>query len=130
MLDACPSSPGNMCTVKNEKTPRTLLDIKIAREARTAEALKIKDQQIRILTEQNNKLLEAIEKGEEEINAIELEKAYVDDENRQLRESNFIIQSQAKVNGAEFERLQEEEREKGMQLNARKSNFGAKKWII
>jgi hypothetical protein len=116
MLDACPSSPGNMCTVKNEKTPRTLLDIKNAREARTAEALKIKDQQIRILTEQNNKLLEAIEKGEEEINAIELEKAYVDDENRQLRESNFIIQSQAKVNGAEFERLQEEEREKGMQL--------------
>ena len=92
------------------------MDIKNAREARTAEALKIKDQQIRILTEQNNKLLEAIEKGEEEINAIELEKAYVDDENRQLRESNFIVQSQAKVNGAEFERLQEEERERDIQL--------------
>jgi len=116
MLEACPPSPGNACTIKKEKTPRTLVDIKNAREARTAEALKIKDVQIRILTEQNNKLLEAIEKGEEEINAIELEKAYVDDENRQLRESNFIVQSQAKVNGAEFERLQEEGGERDLQL--------------
>ena len=116
MLEACPPSPGNACTIKKEKMPRTLVDIKNAREARTAEALKIKDVQIRILTEQNNKLLEAIEKGEEEINAIELEKAYVDDENRQLRESNFIVQSQAKVNGAEFERLQEEGGERDLQL--------------
>lgn len=114
-VKACQSSLGN-ASVHMDKTPRTLVDIKNAREARTTEVLKIKDEQIRILTEQSNKLLEAIENGEEEISTIQLEKAHIDDENRQLRESNFIVQSQAKVTGAEFKELKEEAWERNAQL--------------
>ena len=107
-VDAC----ANESTANTSNAPRSLVDIRNARETRTAEALRIKDEQIRILTEQNNKLLDAIEKGEEEISAIQLEKLHVDDENRQLRESNFSVQSKAKVTGAEFERLKNEAEER------------------
>ena len=116
-VEACPSFLGNAFE-HQDKISRTLVDIKNAREARTAEALKIKDEQIRILTEQNNKLLQAIENGEEEISAIQLEKAYVDDENRQLRESNFSVQCQAKVTGAEFEQLKGEAGESDERLKS------------
>ena len=111
-VDAC----ANESTANTSNAPRSLVDIRNARETRTAEALRIKDEQIRILTEQNNKLLDAIEKGEEEISAIQLEKLHVDDENRQLRESNFSVQSKAKVTGAEFERLKNEAEEREQQF--------------
>ncbi len=95
---------------------RSLVDIKAARETRTSEALKIKDDQIRILTEQNNKLLEAIEKGEEEISAVQLEKLHVDEENRQLRENVFEVQSKAKVEAGELETLRNETDEREQKL--------------
>lgn len=97
---------------------RSLADIRAARENRTAEALRIKDEQIRILTEQNNKLLEAIERGEEEISALQLEKLHIDEENRELRESNFSVQSKAKVRDDELEskRLEADELEKQLKV--------------
>lgn len=102
----------------NSTLSRSLADIRCARENRTAEAMRIKDEQIRILTEQNNNLLEAIEKGEEEISALQLEKLHVDEENRQLRESNFSVQSKAKVTDDELEtrRLKVDELEKQLQV--------------
>ena len=109
----------NVNNVSNSKENhiQTLSELKNAREARTTEALRIKDEQIRILTDQNNKLLQSMEKSEEEISAIQLAKAHVDEENRQLRESNFNIQSQAKVSGAEYEEMKDNLMEKETQLH-------------
>ncbi len=101
---------------KSSLTSRSLADIRCARENRTAEALRIKDEQIRILTEQNNKLLDAIERGEEEISALQLEKLHTDEENRQLRESNFSVQSKSKVVDDELEKRTTEAEELGTQL--------------
>ena len=100
------------------QSSRSLTDIRSARENRTAEVIRIKDEQIRILTEQNNKLLDAIEKGEEEISALQLEKLHIDEENRELRESNFCVQSKSKVRDDELEstRIQTEELEKQLQV--------------
>ncbi len=103
---------------KSSNIQRSLLDIKNARDARTSEALRIKDEQIRILTNQNNELLEAIEKGEEEISVVQLEKVHVDDENRNLREKIFSFQSNAKVTNAEYEKLKEGSYEREEELKA------------
>ena len=104
-------------TPNKNSTSRSLADIRSARENRTAEALRIKDEQIRILTEQNNKLLEAIDGGEEEISALQLEKLHIDEENRQLRETNFSVQSKAKVRDDELEARKNEAEELEKQLN-------------
>lgn len=77
--------------------------IHTAKENRIAEAFSIKDKQICILTEQNNKLLEAINEGEEALCALQLEKLHTDEENRHLRESNFNVQSKARVRDDELE---------------------------
>lgn len=114
----------DQCTSENDNVPntakshRSLVEIKNAREIRTSEALRIKDEQIRILSNQNNTLIEAIEKGEEEISALQLEKSHVDDENRNLRESNFNLQSKAKVTLAEYEKLDEGTAEREQKLIA------------
>jgi len=92
-----------------ENVPRSLADIRNARETR-------RDEQIRNLTEENKDLLEAMDKGEEEISAIQLELSHVNDEVRQLRESNFSVQSRAKVQGAECERQRDESEEREEQL--------------
>jgi myosin protein heavy chain len=118
MIDVDERIPENDIIPNSSMPHRSLLDIKNARETRTSEALRIKDEQIRILTDQNNKLLEAIEKGEEEISAIQLEKLHVDDENRNLRESIFSFQSKAKVTTSEYERLKEGTEEREQQFTA------------
>lgn len=114
----------DQCTSENDNVPntakshRSLVEIKNAREIRTSEALRIKDEQIRILSNQNNTLIEAIEKGEEEISALQLEKSHVDDENRNLRDNNFNLQSKAKVTLAEYEKLDEGTAEREQKLIA------------
>lgn len=40
-----------------DKKPRTMADLRAARESRANEALKMKDEQLRILQDQNNQLL-------------------------------------------------------------------------
>ena len=87
---------------------RSLVEIRAERETRTSEALKMKDQQIEILTEQNKKLLNAVDHAEEEINALQLEKIHVDEENQTLRENNFDIQTKNRITDAKVEDLQTE----------------------
>jgi myosin protein heavy chain len=103
---------------QNALSSRSLEDLKVARETRASEALKIKDEQIRILTEQNNKLLEAIEKGEEELGAIQVENARINEENRQLRDTSFHLQNKAKVTSEKIEKLQNESEDRESQLVA------------
>lgn len=99
-----------------QPAPRSLVDLRQAREARTVEALKMKDEQISILSNQNNKLIEAMDHGEEEISAIQLEKMHIEEENRQLRESNFSVQSKAHVADGELEKIKNESSDRDKQL--------------
>lgn len=98
--------------------PRSLVDIRAAREGRAAEAMKMKDEQIRILTEQNGKLLESIDHAEQEINALQLEKLTIEEENRSLHEKNFEVQSKAQAADGQLEEIRTEssDREKELKI--------------
>ena len=52
----------------------------------------MKEEQIRILSEQNNQLLTNLDKIEEDANHIQLAKLAVEEENRSLRDLNFELQ--------------------------------------
>ena len=96
--------------------PRSVADIKAAREARTSEALKLKDDQLSILLEQNKKLLESLDKVEEESTALQLEKIATEDENRTLRETSLQAQTRARVAESELDKAQLDSENKGKQL--------------
>jgi len=83
---------------------RSLGDIRAARESRAAEALKLKDEQIRILNEQNSKLLESIDRAEEEIGVLQTERDRVREDSCSLRENNFQLQAKAKASDGELEK--------------------------
>lgn len=96
--------------------PRSLVDIRAAREGRAAEAMRMKDEQIRILTEQNSKLLESIDHAEQEINAMQLEKLTIEEENRSLNEKNFEVQSKARAADGQLEEIRTESSDREKEL--------------
>ena len=96
--------------------PRSVADLRAARESRANEALKMKDEQLRILTEQNNQLLGSLDQAEEEANAIQMEKLAVEEENRTLRDTNFEVQSKARAADAQLKKVQSEVSDKDKQL--------------
>jgi hypothetical protein len=53
-------------------------ELKKQRETRAAEALKMKDEQLRILSDQNANLLQALDKVEDEANSIQMEKLAIE----------------------------------------------------
>ena len=67
------------------------------RDSRAQEAIKMKDEQLRILSDQNSHLLRSLDAVEEEANTIQLEKLAVEEENRTLRDQNFELQSKARA---------------------------------
>lgn len=52
----------------------------------------MKDEQLRILSDQNAQLLGNLDKVEEDANNIQMEKLAVEEENRSLRDVNFELQ--------------------------------------
>ena len=52
----------------------------------------MKDEQLRILSDQNTLLLGNIDKVEEQSNYLQMEKLAVEEENRSLRDLNFELQ--------------------------------------
>jgi len=80
---------------------RTSGEIRTFRVNRTAEVLQVKDEQIRLITEQNEKLLEAVASAEDEINTIQVEKLRVEEENRSLTN----IQSKVMITDGELETI-------------------------
>ena len=74
---------------RGKNTARSADDLKKAREGRAAEALRMKDEQLRILSDQNANLLTSLDKVEDEANTIQMEKLAVEQENRSLRDTNF-----------------------------------------
>mmetsp|Transcript_7462 Transcript_7462/g.11099 ORF Transcript_7462/g.11099 Transcript_7462/m.11099 type:complete len:1051 (-) Transcript_7462:52-3204(-) len=101
---------------EESNAPRKIVDIRAAKESRTIEALKAKDEQIRILSEQNKKLLESLDVCEEEAKEIQLEKLAIEEENRTLRESNFEAQSKARAAGGHLDQIRNEACDKDKQV--------------
>jgi len=96
--------------------PRSITELREAKEARTADVLLLKDEQIEIITRQNQTLLESINKAEEESSALQLEKLAIEDENRDLRKSNFESQTRACAAESQFQALKEESLSRDKQL--------------
>lgn len=61
----------------------------MGRESRAQEAIRMKDEQLKVLTDQNSQLLRALDAMEEEANRIQTGKLATEEENRKLRDQNF-----------------------------------------
>jgi len=103
-------------TFKNRGMAMTTEELRKARETRAADALRMKDEQLRILSEQNANLLKTLDKLEEEANAIQLEKLAIEQENRSLRDTNFELQSKTRAAETLAKRVQIEVADKEKQL--------------
>lgn len=67
------------------------------RDTRAAEALAMKDEQLRILGEQNGKLLASLNAMDDELQTLKATKLRLEDDNRSLRDLNFELQSKARA---------------------------------
>lgn len=67
------------------------------KESRASEALAMKDEQMRILGEQNSHLLLSLNAMDDEINSLKMHKLRFEEENRTLRDQNFELQSKARA---------------------------------
>ena len=76
----------------------------------------MKDEQLRILSDQNSQLLVNLDKVEEDANNIQMEKLAVEEENRSLRDVNFELQSKARAADSQLKKAQAENADKDKQL--------------
>ncbi len=72
----------------DKQMDRSVEDIRSAKDARMIDLIKSKDEQIRILTEQNHELTSSLDRAEEELTACQVTKASMKEENQALREKN------------------------------------------
>ncbi|KAF4042752.1 Leucine Rich repeat [Phytophthora infestans] len=67
------------------------------KETRAAEALAMKDEQMKILSSQNAQLLTSLNAMDDEIGTLKMNKLRLEEENRSLRDQNFELQSKARA---------------------------------
>lgn len=103
-------------TTKGKMMAKSADELKKARESRAADALKMKDEQLRILSEQNASLLQSLDKVEDEANSIQMEKLAIEQENRSIRDNNFELQSKARAAETQAKRMTAEVADKDKQL--------------
>ena len=103
-------------TPKGRMMAKSADELKKARESRAADALKMKDEQLRILSEQNASLLQSLDKVEDEANSIQMEKLAIEQENRSIRDNNFELQSKARAAETQSKRMSAEVSDKEKQL--------------
>ena len=109
----------NEVSISVSTTPtRSLDDIQSARENRTVENLKLKDEQIRIVTDQNKLLLESIDRAEEELGALQTENCRLDKENKILLEQNFEVKTLARAADGKLQKVESETVESKEKLQA------------
>lgn len=113
---ALSGSQSMAATFRGRNTAKTGEELKQARESRAAEALRMKDEQLRILAEQNQNLLSNLDKVEEDANTIQMEKLSVEQQNRTLREENFELQSRTRAAETQSKRMQTDVADKEKQL--------------
>ncbi|KAG7397048.1 LPXTG-motif cell wall anchor domain protein [Phytophthora boehmeriae] len=68
-----------------------------SKETRAAEALAMKDEQMKILGGQNAQLLTSLNAMDDEISTLKMIKLRLEEENRSLRDQNFELQSKARA---------------------------------
>ncbi|CAM9336345.1 unnamed protein product [Chrysoparadoxa australica] len=115
MADATPEHPAHAGSSDAQGT-RTVADLRAARETRANEALKMKDEQLRILQEQNNTLLGNLDRVEEEATRIQQERLISEEENRSLREQVFECQGRARAAEAALKKVQTDASDRDKQL--------------
>lgn len=103
-------------SLRGRGTAKSAEELKKARESRASEALKMKDEQLRILSDQNSALLQSLDKVEEEANTIQMEKLAIEQENRSVRDNNFELQSKARAAETQTKRMVAEVSDKEKQL--------------
>jgi myosin protein heavy chain len=101
---------------KGRSTAKTADELKKARESRAADALRMKDEQLKILSDQNASLLSVLDKVEDDANTIQMEKLAIEQENRSIRDSNFELQSKARAAETQSKRMTAEVADKEKQL--------------
>ena len=116
MSDTGGASRSLASSFREKNTAKSADELKKAREGRAAEALRMKDEQLRILSEQNSNLLTSLDKVEDEANTIQMEKLAVEQENRSLRDTNFELQSKARAAETQAKRSSAEVVDKEKQL--------------
>ncbi|KAG9401911.1 hypothetical protein AC1031_007616 [Aphanomyces cochlioides] len=94
----------------------SIKSVKSNKETRTQEALAMKDEQMRILTEQNTQLLATLNQMDDEIQALKMEKAKTDDDNRSLRDANFELQSRVRAAEAHLKKAEANMEEREMHV--------------
>ena len=100
----------------NDSMIKSGLGMGSTRDSRAQEAIRMKDEQLRILTDQNSHLLKSLDQVEEEANTMQLEKLAVEEEDRKLRDQNFELQSKARAADAAMRKAQAEMADKDKQL--------------
>ncbi|ETV97112.1 hypothetical protein H310_09921 [Aphanomyces invadans] len=86
------------------------------KESRAQEALAMKDEQMRILSDQNTQLLATLNHLDDELQALKMEKVQCDDENRSLRDANFELQSRSRASEAVVKKAESNMEERDMQI--------------
>jgi chromosome segregation ATPase len=69
----------------------------MGRESRAQEAIRMKDEQLKVLTDQNSQLLGSLDAMEEEANRVQTEKLAIDEENRRLKDQNFELRNKTRA---------------------------------
>ena len=82
--------------------PKTIDELQRSRETRANDALAMKEQQLRMLNDQNVQLLRNLDRVEEDANAIQLEKVAAESDNRTLRDENFRLLSRSRTADAQL----------------------------
>ncbi len=77
--------------------PSTAIVSTMGRESRAQEAIRMKDEQLKVLTDQNSQLLGSLDAMEEEANRIQAEKLSIDEENRRLKDQNFELRNKTRA---------------------------------
>ncbi len=102
---------------KTEARLLSLAEIRAGREARAGEALRLKDEQLRILQDQNTTLLVSLDKVEEEATQIQRDHLAVDEAKHLLQEKLVQSQTQERAVKASLERAIMDNEEKDKQLH-------------
>ena len=110
------SEQGGMARAQKSSLLNPGLGMGSTRDSRAQEAIRMKDEQLRILTDQNSHLLKSLDQVEEEANTMQLEKLAIEEEDRKLRDQNFELQSKARAADAAMRKAQAEMADKDKQL--------------
>ncbi|OQS00505.1 hypothetical protein ACHHYP_03444 [Achlya hypogyna] len=89
---------------------------KTNKEARALEALAMKDEQLRILSEQNTQLLNTLNNMDDELQSLKMAKLQLEEDNRSLRDANFELTSRARAADAHLKKAENSMEEKEMQI--------------